>query len=200
MFSLSILNGKAGGRKAISAATSIVTKGNNMTLVQTLKLTTTASILLMGLCALPTQADNWAKSEQQHHNNDKKQTVKNKAIVVEFFNKIFNERADIEQTALQYLAKDYVQHNPYVATGRQGFIDAMSNWLPYVPGQVAQIKRVIASGNLVMLHVHYHNTDSDALGSAVVDIFRVGKHGKIVEHWDVNQQIPEQMAHENGMF
>ncbi len=128
-------------------------------------------------------------------------TARNETIVVEFFNKIFNERADVRKTANRYLTKSYIQHNPYVATGREAFIEAIGGWFSSAPlTRVAEIKRVISSGDLVMLHVHYHDTASTALGSATVDIFRVNKRGKIAEHWDVSQSIPDWMAHDNGMF
>lgn len=127
-------------------------------------------------------------------------TARNEQIVVEFINKIFNERADIATTAHRYVAKEFIQHNPNIATGRAALITALENWLPYVPGQVADIKRVISSGDLVVLHIHYKDSNSPDLGTAGIDIFRVNKRGKIVEHWDVLQPIPEQSANTNGMF
>ena len=62
-----------------------------------------------------------------------------------------------------------------------------------------EIKRVIAEGDLVVLHVHRKNTPDD-LGRAVIDIFRLDKNGKIVEHWDVSQPVPEKTASGRSMF
>ena len=126
-------------------------------------------------------------------------TSKNEQLVVEFYNKVFNDKENIEQVAKKYLRKDYIQHNPYVPTGRQGFIDAVVPFLTALPDYRADIKRVISDGDLVVLHIHAYIPGLDDLGSAVVDIFRV-KNGKIAEHWDVVQAVPEQMAHDNGMF
>ncbi|MFT5757177.1 MAG: putative SnoaL-like aldol condensation-catalyzing enzyme [Alteromonadaceae bacterium] len=162
----------------------------NMKLINLLKFRTITALLVMSLCSLSSYANVKTKI-----NN-----ATNEAIVVEFFNKIFNEKADVEATSMEYLTEDYIQHNPGVATGRAAFISAIGGWLSYVPTQVAEIKRVITAGDLVMLHVHYHDTASKDLGSAVIDIFRVNKGGLITEHWDVSQAIPAEMAHENGMF
>lgn len=130
----------------------------------------------------------------------KSETARNEHIVVKFYTKIFIKRQDVEKVANRFLTEDYIQHNPYVATGRQGFIDGLGGWLPTVPDARYEIKRVISSGDLVMLHIHSYEAGSDSPGSAGIDIFRVNKEGKISEHWDVWQEIPEWMAHENGMF
>ena len=120
--------------------------------------------------------------------------------VVRFYTKIFIERKDVARVAKRFLAEDYIQHNPYVATGRQGFVDAMSAWLPTIPNTRYDIKRVMTSGDIVILHIHSYEEGSDAPGSAGIDMFRVDKSGKIVEHWDVWQGIPDWMPHDNGMF
>ena len=161
-----------------------------MNMLKTIKTHSLAAVALLMLCSPSSYANL----------KEKINVATNEALVVEFFNKIFNERADVEATANEYLSEDYIQHNPVVPTGREGFITAIGNWLPYVPNQVSEIKRVISAGDLVVLHVHYYDPTSENLGNAVVDIFRVDKQGKIVEHWDVIQAVPAVMAHENGMF
>ena len=85
-------------------------------------------------------------------------------------------------------------------TGRDGFINAMEGWLPYVPNQVADIKRVISAGDLVVIHSHYNDPTTDAPGNAIIDIFRVDADGKISEHWDVSQTVEVSAANDNGMF
>ncbi len=66
------------------------------------------------------------------------------------------------------------------------------------PNRSSDIKRVIADGVLIVLHLHAKPTLEDR-GSAIVDIFRV-ENGKIVEHWDVIQPVPEKAANANSMF
>jgi predicted SnoaL-like aldol condensation-catalyzing enzyme len=61
-----------------------------------------------------------------------------------------------------------------------------------------EIKRVIAEGDLVAVHNHVTQNPKD-LGRAVVDIFRV-QDGKVVEHWDVVQSVPEKAMNSNTMF
>ena len=66
------------------------------------------------------------------------------------------------------------------------------------PNSSAEIKRVVAEGDTVALHVH-SRTNSQDKGVAIVDIFRI-KDGKIVEHWDVIQETPSEATNDNTMF
>lgn len=120
----------------------------------------------------------------------------NKRIATEFYDAAIN-RKDFA-AASQYLGGDYKQHNPTAADGAEGlraFIDFLK---ARFPNQRGEIKRVIAEGDLVVLHVH--STRGDATpGRAIVDIFRI-ENGKVVEHWDVIQDVPAQPANDNGMF
>ena len=121
-------------------------------------------------------------------------------IVVDFYDKIFIQRGgDIRKIAEQFVHEDYIQHNPYVATGREAFITAISGWMKVKPAtSKTVIKRVFTSGDYIILHLHSFNTAKKSPGRAGVDIFRV-ENGKIIEHWDVWQKIPERMPHNNGM-
>jgi len=121
---------------------------------------------------------------------------KNKRLVLEFYNLAFNQHRPIE-AANKYLAENYIQHNPRVADGRAGFIDAFKDASPSDPSR-SEIKRVLAEGDLVMLHLHGTAKPGDR-GVAVVDIFRV-KGDLITEHWDVGQKVPETAKNNNGMF
>lgn len=164
-----------------------------------IRLIFTLMALFVSLSAPGAHADKpaWGGS---HHTN-MSTTARNERIVVQFYDRVFNQRHDVAKLAKKYLTKDYIQHNPFVPTGRQGFIDAIGGFLPYVPLSTKyEIKRVIASGDLVVLHVHVHTPGDGNPGTALIDIFRVNNDGKISEHWDVAQQIPDSMPHDNGMF
>ena len=92
----------------------------------------------------------------------------------------------------------YIQHNPNVATGAEALKGMLNRARLRVPDAVHDVKRMIADGDMVAAHVHVIFTPGER-GLAVVDIFRI-EDGKIAEHWDVAQPIPEPAANENGMF
>lgn len=121
---------------------------------------------------------------------------KNKRVVKEFYDLAFNAHQPIT-AANKYLAENYIQHNPHVADGRKGFIDAFSGSTE-PDTSFTDFKRFIAEGDLVVVHSHGKENPQD-LGVAVVDIFRV-QGDWIVEHWDVGQKVPAQSKNNNTMF
>jgi predicted SnoaL-like aldol condensation-catalyzing enzyme len=120
----------------------------------------------------------------------------NKALVVAFYDAAINQK-DFD-AASQYLGPQYVQHNPTAQDGAEGLKGFIAFLKERFPNQKGEVKRVMAEGDLVMLHVHSTRGD-DTPGRAIVDIFRVAD-GKVVEHWDVIQDIPATPANSNGMF
>jgi len=120
----------------------------------------------------------------------------NKKIVVDFYNKGLNDK-DFD-AASKYFGPRYVQHNPGAANGPEGFKRLVGFLKEKFPTSRNEIKRVIAEGDLVVLHVHSKRSPEDR-GRAIVDIFKV-ENGKIVEHWDVVQDVPEKSANTNTMF
>ncbi|RSF02288.1 nuclear transport factor 2 family protein [Achromobacter aegrifaciens] len=124
------------------------------------------------------------------------QEAANKAAVLAFYEKGLNQKdAD---AALKYVGDRYVQHNPNAADGPEGFRKFIAFLRDKFPQSRSEIKRVFTDGDYVILHVHAVRQPGDR-GSAIIDIFRL-EQGKIVEHWDAVQPIPEQSANSNGMF
>jgi predicted SnoaL-like aldol condensation-catalyzing enzyme len=120
----------------------------------------------------------------------------NKKLVVAFYDASINNK-DFA-AASRYLGSQYKQHNPTARDGAEGLKAFIEFLKAKFPNQHGEIKQVIAEGDLVVLHVHSTRGDGTP-GRAIVDIFRVAG-GKVVEHWDVIQDIPEKAANSNGMF
>ncbi|CAB3724822.1 hypothetical protein LMG3458_04303 [Achromobacter deleyi] len=124
------------------------------------------------------------------------QEAANKEAVLAFYEKGLNQKdAD---AALKYVGDRYVQHNPNAADGPEGFRKFVAFLRDKYPQSKSEIKRVFTDGDYVILHVHAVR-EPGSRGNAIIDIFRLEK-GKIVEHWDAVQPIPEQSANTNGMF
>ena len=98
----------------------------------------------------------------------------------------------------QYVGEDYIQHNPDVADGTQGFIDYFDRMQNEYPNKSIEFVRCIAEGNLVALHTHQTWPGNDEY--ITMDFFRFDENGKICEHWDSIQKIPETSANPNKMY
>lgn len=120
-----------------------------------------------------------------------------KRDVIAFYEMMFNDCRP-EEAIARYAGDDYIQHNPHVASGKQGFIDYFNRMAAEYPGKRVEVKRAFADGNHVILHCH--QIWPGGLEYAGIDIFRLDDAGKIVEHWDVLQELPESSANANGMF
>jgi len=124
------------------------------------------------------------------------QLEQNKRAVLDFYDKGLNQK-DFE-AASRYFGDRYVQHNPNAADGPAGFKGFVQFLKDKFPQSRSEVKRAFAEGDYVIVHVHAVR-EPGTRGSAIVDIFKL-ENGKIVEHWDVVQPIPEKAANANGMF
>jgi predicted SnoaL-like aldol condensation-catalyzing enzyme len=120
-------------------------------------------------------------------------------IVLAFYEAALNEK-DVDK-AKRYLGDTYIQHNPRVPDGPEGLFRFIRFRRDRYPSARNEVKRVIAEGDLVALHVHSVVIPGTP-GRQIVDIFRV-ENGKVVEHWDVIQEIPVELfppINDNGLF
>ena len=120
----------------------------------------------------------------------------NKQIVKAFYEAALNNK-DF-RSAEKYMGDYYKQHNPLAEDGKEGFKKYIYYLRDTYPNSHSDIKRIIAENDYVILHVHSIKIPGTK-GEAIIDIFRLD-NGKIVEHWDVIQEIPEKSANGNGMF
>ena len=120
----------------------------------------------------------------------------NKKNAIAFYNTAY---LGIPKKAVeQYCGDDYIQHNPDVANGTQGFIDYFERVQREYPKKSIDFVRSIAEGNLVALHTHQIWPGNDEY--ITMDFFRFDENGKICEHWDAIQQIPKASANPNTMY
>ena len=97
-----------------------------------------------------------------------------------------------------YVSSEYIQHNPAVADGVEGFVTYFERMQREYPDKSIRFLRVIAEGDLVALHTHQVWPGNEAY--VTMDFFRFNDQDKIVEHWDAIQKVPETLAHANHMY
>ncbi len=137
---------------------------------------------------------------------------RNKRNVVAYYTRAFNDK-EPEDAVDRYVGFDkpgqdldgsgeehlYIQHNPLAANGAPAFIEFVNSFTSAFPDVHVDIRRVVAECDLVVTHALLTGAEPvyTALGSKVVDIFRLDEHGKIVEHWDVLAPISPTSANGN---
>ena len=117
--------------------------------------------------------------------------------VIVFMDMVFNQKK-VKEGFDKYVGDKYIQHNPIAPDGKDPAVEVLGKALQALPGWSYEFKHAYVDGDIVVLHSHVRMKPEDR-GMAVVDIFRFEK-GKIVEHWDVVQPIPEKSANNNTMF
>lgn len=126
---------------------------------------------------------------------DLDKTVENKQLVKDFVEKILIG-GEFESIS-SYYDEDVIQHNPYMDNSIEGLkqgLEELNN--QGISLGIKTLHKVIGQGNFVFT---LSEGEFGGKPTAFFDLFRVA-NGKVVEHWDVIQEIPEQMAHTNGMF
>lgn len=124
-------------------------------------------------------------------------TELNKQTAMAFYDLMFNQNRPAEAIE-KYAGAEYIQHNPTVATGKQAFIDYFEKMAREYPGKKVHFVRAIAEDNFVVVHTRQEWPGFPDY--ATMDIFRFDDDGRVVEHWDVLQTVPETAAHANTMF
>lgn len=118
----------------------------------------------------------------------------NKKLVADMYQAIFGDKNIA--AADQYIAENYIQHNPMVADGREALKSALTQWFKNAPKEKVDIQRMGADGDLVFIHTR---SVRGGKTNSIIDIFRV-ENGKIAEHWDVIQEVPANAANDHPMF
>lgn len=153
----------------------------------------TGAVLLSG-----TAAPAFASPSHTRHtaSGAPQQAAAKKAMVGYFYDRLFNHGnlAVVDR----FVRDDYIQHNPQIADGPTALKKAVKDLRAAHPDLHVTVHRILAQGDLVIVHSNFVLTPGTK-GSAVFDIFRV-RHGKIAEHWDVQQQVPDTTASGHDMF
>ena len=120
----------------------------------------------------------------------------NKRNAIEFYRTAYlgNPARAVEE----YVGAEYIQHNPLVADGKQAFIEYFAEMHKDYPNKSIEFVRAVAEGDLVALHTHQTWPGNEQY--VTMDFFRFDANGKIIEHWDSIQEIPNQTKNGNPMY
>ena len=118
--------------------------------------------------------------------------AKNKAIVLEAFETLFNKRD--YAAAERFWSPNYIQHSAHIAPGREGLFNLIKNLPPtlnYQPGTI------VAEGDFVIVHGRFSGF-GQPVNWIAADILRI-KDGILVEHWDVIQDEATEQQSKSGL-
>ena len=120
----------------------------------------------------------------------------NRAIVTDFADLFYTQR-DVQRAFETYVVPDYIQHNPGIPDGREAAIRFLAPMFGE-PQRSFEIKQILVDGDMAVIHVHAKPTP-DSRGASVFDMYRL-ENGKIIEHWDAIQLVPDESANPHPMF
>ena len=126
----------------------------------------------------------------------KNDSAANKKNAIDFYRMAYLGKPS--QAVAQYVGDAYIQHNPLVGNGKQAFIDYFDDMARTYPDKTIHFVRAVAEDDLVALHTHQVWPDNDEY--VTMDFFRFDEKGKIVEHWDAIQEIPNKTKNGNRMY
>jgi predicted SnoaL-like aldol condensation-catalyzing enzyme len=124
------------------------------------------------------------------------QIEQNKENAIAFYRMAY--RGNPTKAVELYVGEKYIQHNPDVADGTHGFVDYFERMQRDYPDKSIEFVRCIGEGDLVALHTHQIWPGNDQY--ITMDFFRFDQNGKICEHWDAIQKVPEHSANPNTMY
>mgnify|MGYP001818505744 FL=1 len=120
----------------------------------------------------------------------------NKQSAIAFYRTAYS--GDPATAVEMYVGAEYIQHNPLVGDGKQAFIDYFTEMALQYPDKEIEFIRAIAEGDLVALHTHQTWPGNEEY--VTMDFFRFDTDGKIIEHWDAIQDVPDESKNGNPMY
>jgi predicted SnoaL-like aldol condensation-catalyzing enzyme len=141
------------------------------------------------------QANVDSLSNQLHILSDNQKRLEaNKKLVADFYQELFGDKN--VDAINKYIGDTYIQHNPALPDGKDALKQGATQWFKGAPKEKVDVQHLGADGNFVYIHT---KAKMGAKTSSVIDIFRI-ENGKIAEHWDVIQEVPEKSANPHPMF
>lgn len=122
--------------------------------------------------------------------------VSKKDIALAFQNLIISGK--VREAYDLYIHPQFRHHNPYFQGDRESLLTAMEEDAKKFPNKIFEVKRALEDEDLVAIHSHL-KLNSDMPEIVVVHIFRF-RDNKIIEGWDIAQQMPEENINKNSMF
>ncbi len=145
----------------------------------------------------PSSSDSIIEQTDYSFSNRPAKEQRNIETIVEFF-EAFSPWD--KNSISELLADEYVEHNPTLPGDKEGFLETLDEMFSIIPPEMIKydLKRIYADDDYVITHSYFQGETGTE--SSIIDIFRINEPGKIIEHWDIIQEIPETSMNNNTMF